>query len=63
MHDDLIDRIYECSVVPEAWPGVLDEVAALAGSTGGLLFSARKALHWTASDSVADAFDAYVSDG
>lgn len=63
MHDDLVDRIYECSVVPEAWPGVLDDVAALAQSTGGLLFSARKALHWTASDSVADAFDAYVNDG
>ena len=63
MQDDLIDRIYECSVVPEAWPAVLDDVAALAGSTGGLLFSARKALNWTASDSVAEAFDAYVNDG
>lgn len=63
MHDDLVDRIYECSVVPEAWPGVLDDVAALTGSTGGLLFSARKALNWTASDSVADVFDAYVNDG
>ncbi|MBL8651324.1 MAG: hypothetical protein JNL35_13100 [Sphingopyxis sp.] len=63
MHDDLVDRIYECSVVPEAWPAALDEVAALAGSTGGLLFSARKALNWTASNSVADAFDAYVNDG
>ena len=63
MQDDLIDRIYECSVMPEAWPTVLDDVAALAQSTGGLLFSARKALHWTASDSVADAFDAYVNDG
>lgn len=63
MQDALIDRIYECSVVPEAWPGVLDDVAALAGSTGGLLFSARKALNWTASESVADAFAAYVNDG
>ena len=63
MQDDLVDRIYECSVVPEAWPGVLDEVAALAGSTGGLLFSARKALNWTASDSVSDIFTAYVEEG
>lgn len=63
MHDELVDRIYECSVVPEAWPAVLDDVAALAGSTGGLLFSARKSLNWTASDSVAEAFDAYVNDG
>ena len=63
MNDDLVDRIYECSVVPEAWPAVLDDVAALAGSTGGLLFSARKSLNWTASDSVRDAFADYVADG
>jgi DNA-binding CsgD family transcriptional regulator len=63
MQDDLVDRIYECSVVPEAWPNVLDDVAALAASTGGLLFSARKALNWTASESVADIFSAYVNDG
>jgi DNA-binding CsgD family transcriptional regulator len=63
MHDDLVDRIYECSVVPEAWPAVLDDVAALAGSTGGLLFSARRALNWTASERVADVFADYVNDG
>lgn len=63
MQDDLIDRIYESAAVPEAWPGVLDDVAALAGSTGGLLFSARKALNWTASDSVAEVFAEYVNDG
>ncbi len=63
MHDDLVDRIYECSVVPEAWPDVLDDVAALADSTGGLLFSAQKSLNWTASESVADIFSAYVNDG
>lgn len=63
MHDDLIDRIYECSVVPEAWPTVLDDVAALSGAVGGLLFSARKALNWTASDRVADVFAEYVNDG
>lgn len=63
MQDDLVDRIYECSVVPEAWPAVLDDVAALANATGGLLFSARKALNWTASDSVSDVFASYVNDG
>jgi hypothetical protein len=29
---DLIDRIYECSLVPDLWPGVLDELANLADS-------------------------------
>ena len=26
---DLIDRIYECSVVPELWPRMLTEIADL----------------------------------
>lgn len=61
--EGLIDRIYECSVVPENWPSVLDDVAALANSDGGLLFSARKALNWTASERVSDIFAAYVEEG
>ncbi len=63
MQSDFIDRIYECSVVPELWPGVLDDIAALTESRGGLLFSARKALHWTASETVRDIFADYVNDG
>jgi DNA-binding CsgD family transcriptional regulator len=61
---DLIDRIYECSFVPELWPGVLDELAELAGSRGGLLFSARdRVLKWTASANLNDIFRSYVEDG
>jgi DNA-binding CsgD family transcriptional regulator len=61
---DLIDRIYECSFVPELWPGVLDELAELAGSRGGLLFSARdRVLKWTASASLNEIFRSYVEDG
>lgn len=65
MDDDaeLIDRIYESSVVPELWPQVLDEIANLIEAKGGLLFSARRALHWTASDTVRDVFADYVNDG
>lgn len=47
MHEHLVDRIYECAVVPEAWPAVLDNVAQLTGSTGGLLFPARRVLNRT----------------
>ena len=60
---EFIDRIYEASVVPELWPGVLDDVAAMTESRGGLLFSARKTLHWTASDTVREVFADYVSEG
>ena len=63
MQEELIDRIYECSVVPELWPDVLDELAKLTDSIGGMLFSARKAVNWTATESVFDAFDTYVKDG
>jgi DNA-binding CsgD family transcriptional regulator len=63
MNDDLIDRIYECSVAPELWPSVLDDLAEMTEARGGLLFSARKALCWTASGSIRDVFEDYVNDG
>ncbi|WP_417232906.1 helix-turn-helix transcriptional regulator [Brevundimonas sp.] len=63
MPTDLIERIYECSVVPELWPTVLDDLARLTESRGGLLFSAHTALTWTASSTVRGVFDEYVSEG
>ena len=63
MDEDLIDRIYECAVAPELWPALLDDLAQLTDAQGGLLFSARKALCWTASGSIRDVFEAYISDG
>ena len=63
MQEELIDRIYECAVVPELWPDVLDELAQITDSIGGMLFSARKAVNWTASENVFEAFETYVKDG
>lgn len=64
MKTELIDRIYESSFVPDLWPGVLDELAELTGSRGGLLFSARdRVLKWTSSDNLNDIFRSYVEDG
>jgi hypothetical protein len=61
---ELIDRIYECSVVPELWPAVLDELAGLTDSKGGLLFSARdRVLSWTASANLNDIVRSYIEDG
>ena len=60
---DLIDRIYECSVAPELWPSVLDDLASVAEARGGLVFASRKAVCWTASDSVTELFDEYFRDG
>lgn len=63
MQNNLIDKIYESAVVPELWPAVLDELAHLTEAQGGLLFSARKQLCWTASGSIRPVFEAYVNDG
>jgi len=64
MTADLIDRIYEASFVPDLWPDVLSDVAAMTDSRGGLLLSTReKSLSWTASDSVYGAFDEYLKGG
>lgn len=63
MQSDLIDQIYESAVVPELWPSVLDNLSRLADAHGGLLFAGRKALHWTASETVRHVFEEYVTQG
>lgn len=64
MSADFIDRMYEASFAPELWPGVLNDLAALTESRGGLLLSTKaKSLNWTASDSVYGAFDEYLQGG
>lgn len=53
MTEQLIDRIYESSFVPELWPGVLDELAHIADARGGLLFAANTKVEcWTCSESL-----------
>ena len=64
MQAELVDRIYECSFVPELWPGVLDDLAALMQGKGGVLFAMRdKVLKWESSPALTDVFQAYVNDG
>jgi len=48
---ELIDSIYECAMLPELWPGVLDRLATMAGARGGLLFTVRSSVtNWTSSE-------------
>lgn len=50
---DLIDSIYECAMLPDLWPDVLDRLARIAGARGGQIFSADVAVtNWTASESI-----------
>jgi DNA-binding CsgD family transcriptional regulator len=50
VNPELIDRIYESSVVPELWPDVLEELGKIAEGTGASLFISKADLqYWTAS--------------
>jgi DNA-binding CsgD family transcriptional regulator len=50
MDPELVDRIYESSLVPELWPDVLDELGRIANATGGTLFITKSEVqYWTAS--------------
>jgi hypothetical protein len=42
VNPELIDRIYESSVVPELWPDVLEELGKIAEGTGARLSSSAK---------------------
>ena len=54
MNPELIDRIYESSLVPELWRAVLDELAKIAGArTGWLCVSNAKVQYWDASTELA----------
>lgn len=50
MDPKVVDRIYECSFVPEMWRGVLGELAEIAGARAGFLFVSNGAIHdWASS--------------
>ncbi len=48
---ELVDKIYECSFVPEFWPRLLDALADLIEARGGSLLVGKGAsTYWSASD-------------
>ncbi len=50
MDPTLTDQIHECSFVPEFWPRVLSDLAALAHARAGFLFISNNDIHhWTSS--------------
>ena len=51
MDSELIDRIYECSFVPEFWPGVLEELSRIATARAGFLFLSNADIHHFTSSS------------
>jgi DNA-binding CsgD family transcriptional regulator len=64
MDPELVDRIYECSLVPELWPGVLDELGRLVeGSGGTLVITKADVQYWTASPGSHDRAERWVNEG
>ncbi|MEQ1952116.1 helix-turn-helix transcriptional regulator [Mesorhizobium sp. CN2-181] len=55
MHETLVDRIYEASVVPELWPGVLAGLVQLSGTAWAAVASVRNGeARWAVSSLEAD---------
>ncbi len=63
MDPDLVDRIYECSFVPEQWPGVLDEVGRIAEAEASLFITNADVTSWTASKRAHEATAIFVKEG
>ena len=64
MDSELIDRIYECSFVPELWPQVLRDTSKISESAGASLFVTNpEIVAWTASKNTRDIAERFVADG
>ena len=61
---DLIDRIYECSFVPELWPQVLRDASKISNSAGASLYVTNPDVTaWTASKNALEIANRFVADG
>jgi DNA-binding CsgD family transcriptional regulator len=64
VNSELIDRIYESSLVTELWPNVLEELGQIAEATGGTLFITKADVqYWTASPGSHERAEKLVNEG
>jgi DNA-binding CsgD family transcriptional regulator len=64
MDSELIDRIYECSFVPELWPQVLRDTSKISNSAGASLFVTNPDVTaWTASKNAHQIAEQFISGG
>jgi DNA-binding CsgD family transcriptional regulator len=63
--DDIVDRIYEASVIPELWIDILDRLAAIAHCDGGILIAAdsRQNVRALSSDCLSPMLSAFINEG
>src|SRR5262249_2133725 len=61
---ELIDQVYEAAAIPELWPTVIERIAKLTGSVGGVLFSVTPNYSgWTSSPAYAPLFSDFIAAG
>ena len=63
MDPELVNRIYECSFVPELWPGVLREVGRIAEAGASLFITNGDVTSWTASKPAHEVTAIFVKEG
>lgn len=64
MEVELIDRIYECSFVPELWPQVLRDTSKISNSAGASLFVTNPDVTaWTASKNAHQIAEQFIAGG
>src|SRR5450631_4161300 len=64
MDPELVDRIYEASLVPELWPGVLDALGRIIEGIGGaLLITKADVQYWAASPGSHERVERLVNEG
>jgi len=65
LDEALLDRIYEAAAIPELWPEVLEELAAIAGAQAGALvaYRGREPAGYLASALYREGYDDYFRNG
>jgi DNA-binding CsgD family transcriptional regulator len=64
VRDHLVDQIYEAAVLPDRWPAVLQELAAIGDGEGGLLFTIdANNQRWIGSPDIVDRMKEYIAAG
>ena len=59
--ETLVDEIYEAGVVPDRWPLVFDQLAAMADGEGAMMFAAAPGVpRWTSSASIHERIDKWT---
>ena len=64
MDPELVDRIYECSIVPELWPAVLEELRRIVeGSSGTLFITKADVQYWATTPDARERAERFVKEG